>query len=99
MFNIGVNQGGNVSDLLFRKYLADLDEYLCKEVGVCKGDTIIAHLLWAEDLILVTDSIKGLQKQMASLIFVATILWCVQLTRNSFEKKYIFLFGNKIISA
>ena len=65
--HIGVNQGGNVSDLLFRKYLADLDEYLCKEVGVCLGDTIIAHLLWADDLILVTDSMKGLQKQLDGL--------------------------------
>ena len=26
--HIGVNQGGNVGGLLFRKYMADLDEYL-----------------------------------------------------------------------
>ena len=66
--HIGVNQGGNVlSGLLFRKYLADLDEYLCKEVGVCLGDIIIAHLLWADDYILVTDSIKWLQKQLNGL--------------------------------
>ena len=53
--HIGVNQGGNVSGLLFRKYLADLDEYICKYVGVCIGNTIIDHLLWVDDLILVTN--------------------------------------------
>ena len=26
--HVGVNQGGNVSGLLFRKYMADLSEYL-----------------------------------------------------------------------
>ena len=61
--HIGVNQGENISGLLFRKYLTDLDEYLRKEVG----DTIIAHLLWEDDLILVTDSIKELQKQLDGL--------------------------------
>ena len=50
--HIGVNQGGNVSGLLFCKYLSDLDEYLYKEVGICMEDTIIVHLLWADDLIL-----------------------------------------------
>ena len=53
IFNgMGVNQGGNASGFLFRKYLADLSEYLHKEVGVCVGDSILAHLLWADDLIL-----------------------------------------------
>ena len=49
---IGVNQGGNASGLMFRKYLADLREYLSNAVGVCIGDVVIAHLLWTDDLIL-----------------------------------------------
>ena len=65
--HIGVNQGGNVSGLLFRKYLSDLDEYLYKEVGICMEDTIIVHLLWADDLILVSDSPDGLQRQLNGL--------------------------------
>ena len=65
--HIGVNQGGNASGLLFRKYLADLSEYLCNQVGICIGNTIIAHLLWADDLILFSDSVKGLQKQLDGL--------------------------------
>ena len=40
---VGVNQGGNVSGLLFRKYMADLSEYLHTEVGICLGDSIVAH--------------------------------------------------------
>ena len=32
--NMGVNQGGVLSGLLFRKYLCDLGNYLKREVGV-----------------------------------------------------------------
>ena len=53
---LGVNQGGNASPTLFRTYLADLGEYLMKHVGLCISDTIVAHLLWTEDLVLVSDS-------------------------------------------
>ena len=65
--HVGVNQGGNVSGLLFRKYMADLSEYLYTEVGICLGDSIVAHLLWADDLILLSDSVNGLQKQLNGL--------------------------------
>ena len=68
IFNqLGVNQGGNASGFLFRKYLADLSEYLYKHVGVCIGDEILAHILWADDLILFSDSVEGLQKQLDGL--------------------------------
>ena len=46
---LGVNQGENASPTLFRTYLADLGEYLTKHVGLCISDTIVAHLLWADD--------------------------------------------------
>ena len=65
--HVGVNQGGNVSGLLFRKYMADLSKYLHTEVGICLGDSIVAHLLWADDLILLSDSVSGLQKQLNGL--------------------------------
>ena len=32
---LGVNQGGVASGLLFRKYMQDISDYLSKEVGVC----------------------------------------------------------------
>ena len=51
MSNImGVNQGGVASGLLFRKYMADLDMFLNTECGVCIGEMIIAHILWAADV-------------------------------------------------
>ena len=65
--NIGVNQGGNASGFLFRKYISDLGEFLHAKVGVCIGDTILSHLLWADDLILFSDSLTGIQKQLDGL--------------------------------
>ena len=65
--NIGVNQGGNASPLLFRKYMADLVKYLHKHTGVCISQDILMHLLWADDLILVSSTLAGLQKQLDGL--------------------------------
>ena len=65
--NIGVNQGGNASGFLFRKYISDLGDFLHKQVGICMGDTILSHLLWADDLILFSDSLSGIQKQLDGL--------------------------------
>ena len=65
---MGVNQGGVASGLLFRKYLADLGNYLESEFGVCIGDIIIMHILWADDLILISDSVLGIQKQLDGLM-------------------------------
>ena len=64
---LGVHQGGNASPTLLRTYLADLCEYLTKHVGLCISDTIVAHLLWADDLVLISDSEQGLQKQLDGL--------------------------------
>ena len=59
----GVNQGGNANGLLFRRYLADLLEYLDTAFGICCENKVICHLLWADDLILISDSATGLQRQ------------------------------------
>ena len=64
---LGVNRGGVASGLSFRKYLKDLDDYLTKDAGVCINETILAHLLWADDLILFSDTEKGIQKQLYGL--------------------------------
>ena len=65
---LGVNQGGVASGLLFRKYLSDLDEYLKTTVGICVGEIIIMHILWADDLILITDNECGMQKHLDGLL-------------------------------
>ena len=56
-----MNQGGVASGLLFRKYLSDLDEYLNTHAGICVGDMLVAHILWADDLVLMADSIGVMQ--------------------------------------
>ena len=65
--HVDVNQGRNVSGLLFHKCMADLSEYLYREVGICLADSIVAHLLWTDDLILLYDSVSELQKQLKVL--------------------------------
>ena len=65
--SVGVNQGGVASGLFFRKFMADLHKYLKTECGICMSDTIIAYLLWADDLILLSDTEHGLQKQLDGL--------------------------------
>ena len=64
---LGVNQGGVASGLLFRKYMSDLKTYLSTAHGICMNNEIIAHLLWADDLILFSDTFKGLQIQLDGL--------------------------------
>ena len=64
---LGVNQGGIASGLLFRKYMADMGDYLESRFGVCMGHSIIMHLLWADDLVLISDTCAGLQKQLDGL--------------------------------
>ena len=55
--------------------MADIGEYLNKSFGVCIDEIIIVHLLWADDLILISDSIQGLQKQLNGvLIYCSTKL-------------------------
>ena len=65
--SMGVNQGGIASGFLFRKYMSDLYDYLKAEVGVCMGSLIILYLLWADDLILISNSVEGLQRQLDGL--------------------------------
>ena len=61
----GVNQAA--SGILFRKYLQDLDEYLKKDAGVCIGETLVAHLLWVDHVVLFSNTKKIIQKQINGL--------------------------------
>ena len=65
--HVGKIQNGNVSGLLLRKYVADLSEYSKSEVVICLGNSIVANLLLARDLILLFLSVSGYQKQLNSL--------------------------------
>ena len=85
---LGVNKGGNASPRLVRKYLSDLGDYLSKHFGICISEKIIAHLLWAGDIVLLSDSAKGPQKQLDGLLqFFANNLMIVHETKT---KEMIF---------
>ena len=87
----GVNQGGNTSPTLFRQYPSDLSDFLPQKCGLCISHDIITHLLWADDLEVVSDSKTGLQKQFDGLLsFSEKNLMIV----NEFKTKVI-TFGCK----
>ncbi len=72
---IGVNQGGSSSPHTFVSYLSDLRQYLDESAGIhIDSDLILLHLLWADDLILVSSSQEGLQQQL-DLLFEYCSKW------------------------
>ena len=60
-------KGGIASRLMFRKHMSDLCDYLSKEFGIVISGDIIAHILWGDDLILFSDTVEGLQRQLIGL--------------------------------
>ena len=57
----GVLQGGIVSPKLFNFFLADLVEYLDQNQGVSIDGNIYTHLVYADDLVLLSSSSAGMQ--------------------------------------
>ena len=47
--------------------MSDLKTHLSTAHGICINNEIIAHLFWADDLILFSDTFKGLQVQLDGL--------------------------------
>jgi len=65
---VGVNQGGVISPLLFRKYLSDIDSYLKKQCGIVINDEdTLVHLLWADDLVLMSNTPRGMNILLGSI--------------------------------
>ena len=65
MFTVsnGVRQGGILSPLFFNVYMDGLSEILCRtECGCTMGGRMINHLMYADDLVILSPSAKGLQR-------------------------------------
>ncbi len=65
--SFGVNQGGITSPYLFKSFLKDLGNALDDRYGVVMYKNIIKHLLWADDLFLVSTTAHGMQQQINNL--------------------------------
>ena len=63
----GVLQGGVISPNLFKLYLNDIHKYLGSDCGVQLGKLILNYLLFANDLILISETKSGLQKLLNRL--------------------------------
>ena len=89
---IGVNQGGSASPILFKKYLHDIADYIKSFTGVCIGDGFIQHVLWADDLILISTSGIDAQIQLDGLSnFCSPNQTVVNLMKTNF-----MVFGRKL---
>ncbi len=63
----GVLQGGLLSPKLFTEFLSDIDEYLDNSDGIDMDALLIAYILFADDLILCSDTPEKLQKLLNQL--------------------------------
>ncbi len=88
----GVLQGEMLSPELFKIFLSDLHEYLSKEVGSELSATIIFYILYADDLILIADSVEVLQRLIDGLLSFCKKWHIVSLTKTKvmvFNKKNV----------
>nr|CAJ38812.1 putative origin recognition complex subunit 3 protein [Platynereis dumerilii] len=87
----GVLQGGIMSPNLFTEYLTDLNKYLDVSQGITIGDNIVTHLLYADDMVLCSESAKGLQILINGLYTFCT-KWHLILSIN---KTNVMVFRKK----
>ena len=88
---VGVLQGGILSPKLFNEFLSDLPDSLNKHDGLKIGDTKFTHLLYADDIVLISQSHTGLQNLLNSLSHYCSI-W--RLIVNTSKTK-VLIYGSK----
>ena len=60
----GVLQDGMISPKLFNEYLYDLKSFLQSQFGIIMIGSVVQYILYADDLVLCTDTAEGLQEQI-----------------------------------
>lgn len=63
----GVLQGGIISPKLFNLFISDIDEYLETECGISVLGNNYTHLVYADDLVLLSDTAEKMQQQLDNL--------------------------------
>ena len=63
----GVLQGDMLSPKLFTEFLQDISKSFDQGEGIPVDTLLIVYLLFADDLVLFSDSANGLQKQLTAL--------------------------------
>jgi hypothetical protein len=93
-----------LSPKLFTEFLTDLKQYLDQTCGVVIENTILTYLLYADDMVLCSDSPTGLQKLIDGLYeFCSKWHLIVSLAKTNVmtfgnKKNSIFTFGSEKIS-
>lgn len=63
----GVLQGGILSPKLFNEFMSDLSEHLQKVYGITINDQTLTRMLYAHDIVLLSDTPSGLQNNINAL--------------------------------
>ena len=96
--NLGLKQGCPLSPLLFNLYINDIAKYLnrnCREPNIKLQGIEITHFLYADDLVVISPTRKGLQEKLDNLSLFAKDK---DLTINT-KKSQVMIFnkGGKLL--
>ena len=87
----GVLQGGMLSTKLFTEFLQDLSKSFDQGEGIPVDTLLIVYLLFADDLVLFSDSANGLQKQLTALYQYASLCHMIV----SIPKTKVLIFNKR----